>query len=244
MRILSLCGAALSTVIMAGLLGHQFNHARPASILLSDLTRSSPVTETGKVANKTTLASHAETIQRYRLDASQSKFIAHAMTGGLLWFKGHDHLVAVRDFTGEAQLDPNSLAASSLEITAKAGSMVETSSVFTEPQKQIIDKELRDIVLEPDKYPDIVFKSTNVTGGATGANQYELKIAGNLTLHGVTRPITIPTKVTITGNELRAQGEFSVDRGDFKVKATSAFHGMVRVRDKVKFTFDIVGHQL
>ena len=40
------------------------------------------------------------------------------------------------------------------------------------------------------------------------------------------------------------QGEFSIDRGDFKVKATSAFHGLVRVRDKVKFEFDIVGHRL
>jgi hypothetical protein len=32
-------------------------------------------------------------------------------------------------------------------------------------------------------------------------------------------------------------------RSDFKVKATSAFHGLVRVRDKLKFEFDIVGHQ-
>jgi hypothetical protein len=30
--------------------------------------------------------------QRYRLDASQSKFIAHALASGLLWFKGHEHL--------------------------------------------------------------------------------------------------------------------------------------------------------
>ena len=29
---------------------------------------------------------------RYRLDASQSNFIAHALAGGLLWFKGHEHL--------------------------------------------------------------------------------------------------------------------------------------------------------
>jgi polyisoprenoid-binding protein YceI len=59
----------------------------------------------------------------------------------------------------------------------------------------------------------------------------------------VTRPITIPTKVTVTGSELRAQGEFSINRSDFKVKATSAMHGLIRVKDKVKFTFDIVGHQ-
>ena len=42
---------------------------------------------------------------------------------------------------------------------------------------------------------------------------------------------------------MRAQGEFSINRSDFKVKATSALHGLIRVRDKVKFEFDIVGQQ-
>jgi polyisoprenoid-binding protein YceI len=180
----------------------------------------------------------------YRLDASESKFIAHAYAGGLFWFKGHDHLVAVKEFGGEAQLTPSAVTPASLKIIAKAGSMVETSSVFTEQQKQIINKELREIVLQPDQYPDVVFSSTRVTGKATSANQYTLRITGDLTLHGVTRQITIPTKVTVTGHELRAIGEFSINRGDFKVKATSAFHGMVRVRDKIKFTFDIVGHEI
>jgi polyisoprenoid-binding protein YceI len=182
--------------------------------------------------------------QRYRLDSSQSKFIAHAVRGGLLWFKGHDHLVAVREFTGEAQMTPESITPASLEITAKTKSMVETSSVFTEPQKKIIDKELREIVLLPDQYPNIVFRSTNVTGKAIGNSQYDLKIIGDLTLHGVTRQITIPTKVTVTGNDLRAHGEFSINRSDFKVKATSAVHGLIRVRDQVRFEFDIVGHRM
>jgi len=179
----------------------------------------------------------------YVLDSSQSKFIARAFAGGLLWFKGKDHFVAVREFTGEAQLTPGSITPASLEITAKAASMVETRDVFTEQQKQIINKELREIVLEPEKYPDITFKSTRVSGKSTGADRYDLKIEGNLTLHGVTRPITIPTEVTVSGNDMRARGEFSIDRDDFGVKATSAFHGMVRVRQKIKFTFDIVGHQ-
>ena len=176
-------------------------------------------------------ASNTATV-RYRLDASRSKFIARALAGGLLWFKGHDHLIAVREFSGEAQLTADSIAPASLEIVAKTASMEETSSVFTDAQKQIINKELREIVLLPDQYPEIVFRSTNVTGKSLSKDQYDLKIAGNLTLNGVTRPITIPTKVTVTGDELRAVGQFSIDRSDFKVKATSAFHGMVRVRNK------------
>jgi polyisoprenoid-binding protein YceI len=178
---------------------------------------------------------------RYRLDASASKFMAHASRSGLFWFKGHGHHIAIREFDGEAVLDPDSLGNSSLTIIAKSASMEETSDVFTAPQKQIINKELRDIVLLPNQYPEITFKSTQVTGTSNGPGQYDLKINGNLTLLGVTRPITIPTKVTVSGNQLRAQGEFSISRDDFKVKATSAFHGMVRVADKVTFEFDIVG---
>jgi polyisoprenoid-binding protein YceI len=187
--------------------------------------------------------SEARAARTYVLDSSQSKFIARAFSGGLLWFKGHDHLIAVREFSGEAQMTPDSITPASLRITAKTASMVETRNVFTEPQKQIINKELREIVLLPDQYPEIVFQSTNVSGTATGSNQYNVKIVGNLTLHGVTRQITIPTKVTLTGNDLKAQGEFSINRSDFNVKATSAVHGLVRVRDRVKFEFDIVGHQ-
>src|ERR1051325_8805654 len=133
--------------------------------------------------------------QRYTLDASPSKFIAHALPGGLLWFKGHEHLVGVREFSGEAQLTTDSINPASLQITAKTESMVETSDKFTDAQKQIINKELREIVLEPAKYPEIVFKSTEVTGKATTTGQYELKVSGDLSLHGVTRQVSIPTRV-------------------------------------------------
>ena len=91
----------------------------------------------------------------YALDSSQSKFVARAFAGGLLWFKGKDHLVAVREFTGEAQITPGSITPAALEINAKAASMVETRDVFTEQEKQIINKELREIVLEPESIPTL-----------------------------------------------------------------------------------------
>ncbi|HEY8188446.1 MAG TPA: YceI family protein [Pyrinomonadaceae bacterium] len=188
--------------------------------------------------------SQAAATQRFRLDASQSKFIAHGQRGGLFWFKGHEHLVAAREFSGEALITVDQITPASLELTVKADSMVETSDAFTEPQKQIINKELREIVFEPAKYPEIVFKSTEVTGKSLGNGQYDVKIKGDLTLHGVTRRIEIPAKVSLIGSNLRAVGEFDIDRGDFNVKATSAFHGLVRVRKTVKFTFDIVGHRI
>jgi polyisoprenoid-binding protein YceI len=177
----------------------------------------------------------------YNLDASQSKFMANASRSGLLWFKGKSHHLAASDFSGQVELTPDTITPASLRLVVKAASLHETGAEFTEPQKQIIDKELKDIVLHPDQYPDITFQSTNVTAQGLGGGRYDVKINGNLTLHGVTRPIMIPATITLNGSTLRAVGKFSIDRDDYKVKATSAFHGMVRVDDNIKFEFDIVG---
>ena len=180
---------------------------------------------------------------RYTIDTSQSSFKARAFSGGLLWFKGHDHHLVARDFSGDVELTPESIVPASLHLVVKAASLVETGEAFTEPQKQIINKELREIVLHPDQYPDITFRSTNVSAKPAKKGGYEVDIDGDLTLHGVTRRIDIPTVVTLQGNNLRATGDFSIERSDFNVKATSAFHGLVRVRDRVKFTFDIVARR-
>jgi polyisoprenoid-binding protein YceI len=180
---------------------------------------------------------------RYRIDSSSSKFMVKASRGGLAWFKGHDHFIAVRDFTGEAALSPDTVNPASLEITVRAASLEETSDVFTPQQKQIINKELNEIVLETAKYPEITFKSTDVEGKFASGG-FDVKIGGNMTLHGVTRRVVVPARVTVSGDTLRAQGTFEINRKDFNVKATNAFHGLVRVRHTLKFTFDIVAHRI
>ena len=179
----------------------------------------------------------------YNLDASQSKFMAHAKRSGLLWFKGKSHHLAASDFGGQVELTPDTITPASLHLVVKAASLHETGAEFTDQQKQIIDKELKEIVLLPDQYPDITYQSTNVTAKGLGGGRYDVKINGNLTLHGVTRPVTIPATVTLNGSTMRATGEFSIDRDDYKVKATSAAHGLVRVDDDIKFEFDIVGRR-
>ena len=179
----------------------------------------------------------------YVLDNSKGKFIAHAFSGGLLWFKGHDHYLAARDFSGQVVLTPGSITPASLRLVVKANSLEETGTDFTDQQKKIINKEVHDIVLHPDQYPEIVFQSTGVTSKPAASGQYDVSIVGNLTLHGVTRQETIGVKLSLSNNDLQAVGQFSIDRDDYKIKATSAVHGLVRVRDSIRFEFDIVGHR-
>jgi polyisoprenoid-binding protein YceI len=217
----------LSTFALAALLAH-------GASLSVETAGSVPVIKRAAEAPQTSVV--------YRLDPARSKFMIRAFAGGLLWFKGHDHFVAARDFMGEARLTPGSVSPASLTLSVRAASLAETREVFTAQQKKIIDGELRDIVLEPDKYPDISFKSTDVSAEAQGG-VFKVKLGGDLTLRGITRRVVIPAEVTLEGSDLHARGEFDIKRSDFKVPATSAFHGTVRVRDRLKVTFDIVARR-
>jgi len=128
-------------------------------------------------------------------------------------------------------------------MTIRADSLEETSDEFTPEQKQIINKELDEIVLESAKYPEITFKSTDVKGKFVGG-AFEAEIGGEMTLHGVTRRVTIPATVTVSGDNLRAVGKFELNRKKFNVNATNAFHGLVRIKHTLDFTFDIVAHRI
>ena len=189
-----------------------------------------------------TLTAKTAPLVRFRLDAAQSKFIVHANRTGLAWFKGHSHRIAAKDFSGFAELNLDAVNPASMELVVRAASLEETDPVFTPDQKKIINKELNEIVLETAKYPDITFRSTAVTG-SPAKGKFDVRITGDLTLHGTTKRVTIPALVTVEGDTMHAVGTFEVDRKEFNVNATEAFHGFVKVKHHLKFEYDIVGHR-
>lgn len=169
--------------------------------------------------------------------------MVHADRAGAGWFKGKSHRIAVRDFSGEASLSLDAVNPASLTMDIKSASLVETGAVFTDQQKGIINREVNELVLETAKYPDITFKSTEITGKLKNG-AFDVRVKGDMTLHGVTRTVTIPATVTVDGDTFHATGSFKINRKNFNVNATEAFHGFVKVRHTIKFVFDIVGEKI
>src|SRR5436305_14389109 len=66
-----------------------------------------------------TAATRAPTM-RFQIDAARSDFMVRAFAGGTLWFKGHDHFVRPRDFSGEATLTPGAINPASLSMRVSA----------------------------------------------------------------------------------------------------------------------------
>jgi len=91
-------------------------------------------------------------------------------------------------------------------------------------------------VLEIDRYPEIEYQSTAVSSQGNG----RVVIDGNLTLHGVTRPHRVTAQLALTGPVLRAFGDFTVRQTDYRLKLASVGGGVLKLKDELKITFDIV----
>jgi polyisoprenoid-binding protein YceI len=180
---------------------------------------------------------------RYKINAGQSRFIVRAFVGGLLSaVAGHDHTVAIRDFSGTVAFTYGSVTPASLQFTVKADSLAVTDKV-SESDRNKIQTTMRNEVLDVGNYPEITFKSTGVTAARIEEGKYRTKITGDLTLHGTTRAITIAATVTFYEASLQAEGQFALQQTEYGIKPVSVAGGTIKVKDELKFSFNIVANR-
>ena len=65
-----------------------------------------------------------------------------------------------------------------------------------------------------------------------------------MTLHGVTRNgLWIMAQVFLNENEFRTQGDFTLKQTDYGIKLVSVAAGALKLKDELKFEFDLVGQK-
>lgn len=120
----------------------------------------------------------------YSIDSHHTQAIFSVSHFGFSDFYG-----IIPDAKGTLVLDPANAANDTLDVTLPAGAIATTNSV--------LDGELKGADwLDAGKFPDIHYVSTKVV--QTGART--ARIEGLLTLHGVTRPVTLDAALTGAGN--------------------------------------------
>jgi len=76
--------------------------------------------------------------------------------------------------------------------------------------------------LDVMKYPEISFEVESVKNARTQGNVTTADVTGKMSLHGLTRTITVPVKMTYLKDKLKARtgkdGDLLVIRADFKIK--------------------------
>ncbi len=139
------------------------------------------------------------------------------------------------DVTGEIQHNDAATFPNS-KVTIE----INVASIDTrEPQR---DQHLRSAdFFDVDKYPKITFRSTKIDGAVEG-----FKLTGDLTIHGVTRPLTLDVtyegrgKDPWGGERIGFSGTGKIKRGDFGLTWNAALEtGGFLVGDDVKLSVDI-----
>jgi polyisoprenoid-binding protein YceI len=163
----------------------------------------------------------------YKFDQAQSK----------IGFSVHQFLGATHGkfakFDGKIDIDREHPGNSS--VTAR----IEVRSIDTGIVKR--DNHLRSAeFFNVEKYPEIIFKSRGVkqTGSQAG------DIAGDLTMHGVTKPVTLHVKLVSSLNETN-QTRWSVttdplQRRDFNLMFAQAAESMSGIAQTVAVNIEIV----
>jgi polyisoprenoid-binding protein YceI len=126
--------------------------------------------------------------------------------------------------------------------TAKIDAIIDASSINTRVEKRDADLKSPDF-LDVAKYPSITFISTKVEGAGEG----KWKVTGDLTLHGVTKPVVLDVEGTgapihdpMGNTRAGASATAKISRKDFGLTYNKTLEtGGVMVGDEVSITIDV-----
>ena len=126
-------------------------------------------------------------------------------------------------FKGTFEVVPTKLESS--KITAE----IDTNSIFTDTDRltnHLKSPEFFDVA----KFPTSTFVSTGIEAGVKDpkAKDATHTVTGNLTLHGVTKSISFPAKIVVSGDKATLDSEFFINRKDFGIMYPGKANDLIR----------------
>ena len=88
-------------------------------------------------------------------------------------------------------------------------------------KKALMQKHFQENYMESEKFPKSTFKGSVVDNAAVkyGTDgSYPVSVKGKLTMHGVTKEVIVPGKVSISGNKAVLATDFNVLLEDYNIK--------------------------
>ena len=164
---------------------------------------------------------------RWSADPAHSAVAFRVRHLGITWVNG-----SFGQWTADLNYDPANPEAAS--VTAK----IQTASISTANERR--DTDLRQNYLAVDSFPEMTFVSKRVEKVAPD----KLRIAGDLTLRGVTRPVVLDADVggvlaSPRGRRAAFSATTSIKRQDFGITLNRLMEGAQIVGDDVRITIDI-----
>jgi polyisoprenoid-binding protein YceI len=176
---------------------------------------------------------------KFKIDAAGSRFTVQAFATGLLSAFGHNPTIAIRDYDGEIQFNPDTIDNASVRVTVRTSAMEVVDEMKNDDRKKL-EQAMYDQVLEPNRFPTAVYESKQITVQKDSAEQWRVHVAGELSFHGATQSHSFDARVNHMGTTMRIVGEFPLRQSDYGIKPVSFAGGALKSKDELKFNFEMV----
>ena len=186
----------------------------------------------------------AQTTERFAIDPAASTITLQAGKSGVFSFAGHGHEILAPVSDGEIALDRLDISRSRISVRFDAKSLKVTGR--GEPAGDVAEVQqvmLSDRVLDVQKHPVISFTSRTMSVTKRSGDRITVQVAGDLALHGVTRPLTLLVDVQLAADQIRADGKAVVRQSEFGIEPVKAGGGTVRVKNDVEVSFSLVARR-
>ena len=176
------------------------------------------------------------------LDREGSRLVIHVGKAGLLGFAGHEHEV-VGAFEGTVMVDPQDLSRSSVDVQVDASRLRVTAKGEPKGDAPKVQETMTGPkCLDVARFPTIRFVSKTVAVRRASNGHYDLEIRGDLTLHGVTRSLTVPLSVELAGDRLTTRGRITILQSNFNLTPITVA-GVVKVKDELVLEWSLLGRR-
>jgi polyisoprenoid-binding protein YceI len=176
---------------------------------------------------------------KFVIDTAVSCFTVQAFAAGLLSAFGHNPTIGIRDYDCEIQFVPETYEKALVRMAVRTGSMDVLDEMKSDDRKKL-EQLMYTSLLEVDRYPEALYESKELTVRKLSDDLLVADLTGDLTFHGVTRAHSLQARVTAMGAMLRISGEFSLRQSDYGIKPVSFAGGALRLKDELKFSFELV----
>ena len=158
------------------------------------------------------------------LSASAQK---HFTKTGHIWFYSHAPL---EDITA------HNYQVSSVLNTESGGLAFKVTMTGFQFEKKLMQEHFNEKYIESDKFPESTFdgKITNLSEiDFTKDGTYKALVEGNLTIHGITKPVKAEGTIEVKGGKISAKSTFQIVVADYEITIPAA------VKDNIAKTIDI-----
>ena len=149
---------------------------------------------------------------------------------------GKVHVFTFEKYSGQLSYNEASPEKSSVNFTIDSGSIVCRDTWVDEKDKKKVVAAALELMDSP-KHPELTFRSQSITHRAGGA--YD--VAGQLSIKGMAKPVTLKVTMAAEGRALRFKGDATILRKDYKIHPPSPVpFGLIGNKEEMPVHFDLV----